>query len=68
MSHNNQHKENPSRDLPQDRVIVIYFKSDPIDSAFGKSQTAHQPRFSFRVKHSEFELFIPDTVDGEFIF
>ncbi|KAI8812797.1 hypothetical protein BJ742DRAFT_752489 [Cladochytrium replicatum] len=27
-----------------------------------------QPTFSFRVKHSEYELFVPDTQEGEFIF
>lgn len=26
------------------------------------------PMFSFRSKHSEFELFVPDSIEGEFIF
>ena len=39
-----------------------------IDSAASKKQDGDRPRFSFRIKHSEYELFIPDTVDGEFLF
>jgi hypothetical protein len=39
-----------------------------IDSTTGKNKDGDRPRFSFRIKHSEYELFIPDTVDGEFSF
>jgi hypothetical protein len=39
-----------------------------IDSTTGKNKDGDRPRFSFRVKHSEYELFIPDSVDGEFLF
>ncbi|KND02052.1 uncharacterized protein SPPG_02556 [Spizellomyces punctatus DAOM BR117] len=35
------------------------------DVKFSKSA---KPQFSFRCKHSEYELFVPDTVDGEYIF
>ncbi|KAI9105927.1 hypothetical protein DFS34DRAFT_36411 [Phlyctochytrium arcticum] len=32
-----------------------------------KHSKSANPQFSFRCKHSEYELFVPDTVEGEFI-
>ncbi len=39
-----------------------------IDTAAVSPMIDSSPKFSFRVKHSDYELFIPDTVEGEFIF
>lgn len=63
-----QSKENHLKNQPLDQDTVSLDNIKSIDSTAGKKQDGDRPRFSFRIKHSEYELFIPDTVDGEFIF
>lgn len=33
----------------------------------GRINSRSTPQFSFRVKHTEFSLFVPDTCEGEFL-